>query len=79
MMVDDDECGAIGGMIGRGNQSARRIPAPLLLCPPQILHPLSLLGNSSENITTLTNFFFNFPIYLQSVMIHTLRNKQKNI
>jgi hypothetical protein len=34
-MIDDGDCGAIGGMkIGRGNRSTRRKP----LCPPQIPH-----------------------------------------
>jgi hypothetical protein len=34
-MIDDDDCGAIGGMkIGRGNRSTRRKP----LLPPQIPH-----------------------------------------
>jgi hypothetical protein len=32
---DDRE---IGGMIGRGNRSTRRKPAPVLLCPPQNPH-----------------------------------------
>jgi hypothetical protein len=36
-MLDDGDCGAIGGMkIGRGNRSTRRKPAPVPLCPPQI-------------------------------------------
>jgi hypothetical protein len=36
-MIDD--YGAVGGMrIGRGNRSTRRKPAPVPLCPPQILH-----------------------------------------
>jgi hypothetical protein len=36
-MIDDDDCGAIGGMkIGRGNRSTRRKPAPAPLRPPQI-------------------------------------------
>jgi hypothetical protein len=36
-MIDDDDCGAIGGMkIGRGNRRTRRKPAPAPLCPPQI-------------------------------------------
>jgi hypothetical protein len=36
-MIDDDECGAVGGMrIGRGNRSTRRKPASLPLCPPKI-------------------------------------------
>jgi hypothetical protein len=38
-MIDEDDCGAIGGMkIGRGNRSTRRKPAPVSLCPPQIPH-----------------------------------------
>jgi hypothetical protein len=38
-MIDEGDCGAIGGMeIGRGNQSTRRKPAPAPLCTPQIPH-----------------------------------------
>jgi hypothetical protein len=34
-MIGEGDCGAIGGMkIGRGNQSTRRKPAPVPLCPP---------------------------------------------
>jgi hypothetical protein len=41
-MIDDDDCGVIGGMkIGRGNRSTRRIPAPAPLCPPQIPYDLT--------------------------------------
>jgi hypothetical protein len=31
----DYDDGEIGGMIGRGNRSTRRKPAPVPLCPPQ--------------------------------------------
>jgi hypothetical protein len=35
-MIDDGDCGKIGGMkIGRGNRSTRKKPAPAPLCPPQ--------------------------------------------
>jgi hypothetical protein len=34
----DYDGGEIGGMIGRGNRSARRKPAPVPLCPPQTPH-----------------------------------------
>jgi hypothetical protein len=34
-------CGAISGMIGRGNQSTWRKPVPVLLCPPQKSHNLT--------------------------------------
>jgi hypothetical protein len=35
---DDYDDGEIGGMTGRGNQSTRRKPAPMPLCPPQTPH-----------------------------------------
>jgi hypothetical protein len=39
---DDYDCGAISEKrIGRGNQSTRRTPAPVPLCPPQIPHDLT--------------------------------------
>jgi hypothetical protein len=34
----DYDNGEIGGMIGRGNGSTRRKPAPVPLCPPQTPH-----------------------------------------
>jgi hypothetical protein len=38
-MINDGDCGAIGGMkIGRGNRSTRRKCNPAPLCPPQIPH-----------------------------------------
>jgi hypothetical protein len=38
-MIDDGDCGEIGGMkTGRGNRSTRRKPAPAPLCLPQIPH-----------------------------------------
>jgi hypothetical protein len=38
-MIDEDDCGAIGGMkIGRGNRSTQSKPAPVPLCPLQIPH-----------------------------------------
>jgi hypothetical protein len=39
-MMDDDECGAVGGMIGRENRSTRRKPALFPFCPPWIPHDL---------------------------------------
>jgi hypothetical protein len=36
-MLDDGDCGAVGGMkIGRGNRSTRRKPATLPRRPPQM-------------------------------------------
>jgi hypothetical protein len=37
----DYDDGEIGGMIGKGNRSTRRKPAPVPLCSPQILHDLT--------------------------------------
>jgi hypothetical protein len=36
---DDDECGAISGMLGRGDQSMQK-PAPVPLFPTQTTHDL---------------------------------------
>jgi hypothetical protein len=41
MMMDDDECGAIGRMLGRGNWSTQRKPTPVPFCPPQIPHDMT--------------------------------------
>jgi hypothetical protein len=49
-MIDDGDCGAVGGMkIDRGNQNNRRKPAPAPLCPPQIPHDTRAVG--SERLT----------------------------
>jgi hypothetical protein len=37
-MMDDDECGAIGEMLGRGNRNTVTKPAPVPLCPPGLEH-----------------------------------------
>jgi hypothetical protein len=38
-VYEDGEFGGI--MIGRGNRSTRRNPAPVPLCPPQMSHELT--------------------------------------
>jgi hypothetical protein len=49
--IDDDSCGAIGGMrIGRGNWSTRREPAPVPLCPPQIPDDLTRARNQAAAV-----------------------------
>jgi hypothetical protein len=41
-MIDDDECGAVGGMrLGKGNRSTQRKPAPVSFWPQQIPHDLT--------------------------------------
>jgi hypothetical protein len=41
-MIEDDECGAVGGMrIGRGNRSTWRKPSSMPLCPPQVPYDLT--------------------------------------
>jgi hypothetical protein len=40
--IDDNECGAVGGMsIGKGNRSTQRNPAPVPLFPPQFPYDLT--------------------------------------
>jgi hypothetical protein len=61
-MIDDDDCGTIGGMqIGKGSRSSRRKPAPVSLCPPQIPHDLTrawtraaAVGSRQQNAWAMT-------------------------
>jgi hypothetical protein len=49
--IDDGDCGAIREMkIGRGNWAARRKPAPVPLCPPQIPHDLTRARARAEAV-----------------------------
>jgi hypothetical protein len=41
LMMDDEECVAASGVIGRGNRCTRRKPASVPRCPPQIIHDLT--------------------------------------
>jgi hypothetical protein len=69
-MIDDDECRAIGGMLGRGNQSTRRKPAPVPLCLPQIPHDLTRARTRAAAMGTrrLTAWATGRPTYFESVI-----------
>jgi hypothetical protein len=45
----DYDDGEIGGMIGRGNRSTRRKPAPVPLCPPQTPHAARYVSTNFIN------------------------------
>jgi hypothetical protein len=50
-MIDDGDCGVIGGMkFGRGNRSTRRKPAQAPLCPPQIPHDQTLARTRTTSV-----------------------------
>jgi hypothetical protein len=57
--LGDYDDGEIGGMIGRGNRSTRRKPAPMLLCPPQSPHACRTRTRAaaveSQRVTASTN------------------------
>jgi hypothetical protein len=42
---NDDECGAVDGMIDKESRSIKRKPAPVLFNPPQIPHDLTRVRN----------------------------------
>jgi hypothetical protein len=46
-MVDDDECGGVGGMRKRSNRTQ---PAPASLHPPQIPHDLTWDGTRAAAV-----------------------------
>jgi hypothetical protein len=46
----DDGCGAIGGMIGRGNGSIRRKPASMPLCSSELPHKLTWTRTRASSV-----------------------------
>jgi hypothetical protein len=57
-MMDDDECGAVGRMIGMGSRNTRWNSSTVLLCPLQITYDLTWVRTweaavSSRQLTTL--------------------------
>jgi hypothetical protein len=65
-----DECVAVGGMrIGRGNRGARRKPAPLPLCSPQIPHDLTCARTraAAEGNRRLTAWAMALPTVLNEL------------
>jgi hypothetical protein len=78
-MIDDDECGGVGGMrIYRGNRSTRRKPAPLPFCPPQIPHDLgSNTGRSGgKPVTNRLNHgsAYGINVCCLCTLLNNLRN-----
>jgi hypothetical protein len=67
-MIDDGDCGAIGGMkIGRGNRSTRRKSALAPLSPPQIRH-------NQTRVRTRASAVGNQPLTalaMADILIHT--------
>jgi hypothetical protein len=61
--MDDDECGAVGGMIVKGNRSTRRKPAPVPLCPPQISRDLTWVRTRAAAVGSrwLTSWVMAWP------------------
>jgi hypothetical protein len=55
---DDREIG--GMMIGKGNRSTRRKPAPVQLCPPQTPHAPGFQLVTQEEIATAIFFIYLF-------------------
>jgi hypothetical protein len=59
-VIDDGDCGAIGGMkVGRGNRSTRRKPTPAPLCPIQIPHDQTLPGLELQPIQPVASRYID--------------------
>jgi hypothetical protein len=78
-MMDDDDCGAMGGMkIGRGNRSTRRKPAPVPLCPPQIPHDQAWTRVSAVGSQLLTAWAMERPSLSVTFSNHRFSNCSPN-
>jgi hypothetical protein len=81
-MIDDGDCGAIGGMkIGRLNRSTRRKPVPMPRYPPQIPHEQTQARTwailyGEKNFSNLSIIFVEYYITKTLIMIMNLINLQ---
>jgi hypothetical protein len=82
----DYDNGEIGGMIGRGNRSTRREPAPVQLCPPQTPHAARTrtraVAVGSQRLTAevrhgLSLHIFNGPIPHYGTGVNTASNRNE--
>jgi hypothetical protein len=80
-MIDDGDCGAIGGMkIGRGNRSTRSKRAPVPLCPSHDLTrartQVAAVGSRGLAASVMARSFidFNHSHYEGPLCRLTLRN-----
>jgi hypothetical protein len=88
LIMDDDDCGAVGGMSGRGNRSIRRKSVPVPLCPPQIPHGLTwawtqaaTMGNQRLNARATSCLIFITKCSKQKwdyscILILTIKNRK---
>jgi hypothetical protein len=68
---DDSE---IGGMIGRGNRSTRRKPAPVPLCPPQTpkaarMRTRAIIVIIYTTKTTTTDFMNRYLLQILTIVV----------
>jgi hypothetical protein len=82
-MIDEGDCGAIGGMkIGRGNRSTRRKPAPAPLCLPQIPHDQIQARTQAAAVGTIYKFNYKTSVILivsnKSIEEHLLNTRPHN-
>jgi hypothetical protein len=73
-MMDDNECGTVGWMSGRGNQSTRRTPAAVQLCLSQIPHDYTrartlAVGVGSQRLTTWATAWLFYSLNLHSSLL----------
>jgi hypothetical protein len=82
MMMDNDACGAVSGLLHRGNRSTWRKPASVLLCPPQIPHDLSWAQtqpvtnhlSTSMAITFVTNVLVRMMVFYSGKYVRRLKH-----
>jgi hypothetical protein len=74
-MIDEDDCGAIGGMkIVRRNRSTRRKPAPAPFCPPQIPHDQTRARTPGRRGGKLATNRLSYGATRDDIFLHDCKN-----
>jgi hypothetical protein len=71
--MDDDERGAVGGMICRGNRSTRRKPAPVPLFALQIRHGKPATNHLSYGSAYIVQIVLNMIVKATRIAFQLLR------
>jgi hypothetical protein len=68
---DDDECGAVSGMTGRGNRSTLRKPVTVPLFPPQMQYYLTPVRTraAGETATNHLSYSMNYSVSFHAICI----------
>jgi hypothetical protein len=76
-MMDDDECEAVSGMIGKGNQSTPTKSAPVTLCHPNRKGGMPATNGMSYGTASVHKLLNDTILIHKTLLIGLLKKTEK--